>query len=97
MTIVDGRIGWVGGAGSRTTSVTVGSTTCSCASPIRKKIKRLALVAFVASFPLAGRQIPGRHRALFTSLDTQPTLCTAVVFHNAPQLPGPIKAAIERS
>jgi cardiolipin synthase A/B len=93
MTIVDGRIGWVGGAGiedhfgdGRFHDLFVRVT-----GPV---VSQLALV-FLASFRWLGGNVPPADvEALFPSLDAGPDAVPAIVLHNAPGRYRPITTAI---
>jgi cardiolipin synthase len=93
MTVVDGRIGWVGGAGiedhfgdGRFHDLFVRVT-----GPV---VNQLALV-FVASFRWLGGTIPATDLdGLFPSVDRSPDCVPATVLHNAPGKFRPITTAI---
>ena len=92
--IVDGRVGWVGGAGIEDTSTTAASTTCSYAPPGRSSRGAAPLSR---QLPLArGLGSSDELDGLFTSSEAGADAVPAVVLHNAPRQYRPITAEIAR-
>jgi cardiolipin synthase A/B len=93
--IVDGRIGWIGGAGieDHFQDGRFHDLFLRAAGPV---VAQLQLV-FLASFRWLGGEVPpGEIEMLFPSLDAGPNAVPAVVLHNAPGRYRPITDAIAR-
>ena len=92
-TVVDGRIGWVGGAGieDHFQDGRFHDLFLRVTGPV---VSQLQLV-FLASFRWLGGEVPvGEIEALFPSLEAGAESVPAVVLHNAPGRYRPITAAI---
>ncbi len=95
LVVVDGRVGWVGGAGieDHFEDGRFHDLFLRVTGPV---VSQLQLV-FLASFRWLGGEIPaGDLEDLFPEHDRQPTGIPAVVLHNAPGRFRPISTAIAR-